>query len=59
LGARKSHIVEVEVGTEVVLGPGDIVLDGYPAPSPQGEAQQPPIGGPCIVANGWIDQDAA
>jgi len=33
-------------GTEVGLGPGDIVLDGDPAP-PKGA--QPPIFGPCLL----------
>jgi len=37
LDGSRCHLV---VGTEVGLGPGDIVLDGYPAP-PKG-AQQPP-----------------
>jgi len=30
------------LGMEVGLGPGDIVLDGDPAPSPETGAQQPP-----------------
>ena len=33
--------------TEEGLGPGDIVLDGHPAPPPKG-AQQPPLFGPCL-----------
>jgi len=30
------------LGTEVGLGPGDIVLDGDPVPPPRKGAQQPP-----------------
>jgi len=43
----------MRLGTEVGLGPGDIVLDGNPAPPPQktgvGVAQQPPLFGPCLL----------
>jgi len=40
---------------EVDLGPGNIVLDGNPAPtSPKGA--QAPIFGPCpLWPNGWMD----
>ena len=34
--------------TEVGLDPGDIVLDGAPAPSRKG-AQQPPLFGSCLL----------
>jgi len=34
------------LGTEVGLGPGDILLDGDPAPP---AAQQPPLFGPCLL----------
>jgi len=34
------------VGIEVGLGPGDIVLDGDPAPPRQGAQQSPPLFGP-------------
>jgi len=38
------------LGTEVGLGPGDIVLDGDPAPPGKGGAQQPPpVFGPCLL----------
>jgi len=37
---------------EVGIGPGDIVLDGDPAPSP------PPIFAHVLCPNGWVDQDA-
>jgi len=41
------------------LGPGDIVLDGEPAPVPKKRAQQPPLFGPCLLwPNGSMDQDA-
>jgi len=38
-------------------GPGDIVLDGDPAPSRKG-AQHPPLCGPSLWPNGWKDPDA-
>jgi len=38
------------LGTEVGLGPGDIVLDGDPAPLLQGGGHSLPIFGPYIVA---------
>jgi len=37
------------LGTEVDLGPGDIVLDGNPAP-PKNRGHSTPNFGPCIVA---------
>jgi len=44
------------VGTEVDLGPGDVVLDRNPAPSPAKKRAQPPIFGPCLLwPNGWMD----
>ena len=47
------------LGIEVRLGPGDIVLDGSPAPPPQKGAQQPPLFGPCLLwPSGWMDEDA-
>jgi len=46
------------LGMEVGLGPGQIVLDGDPAP-PTPKGAQPPIFGPCLLwPNGWMDQDA-
>jgi len=38
--------ISIPLGTEVGLGPGDIVLDGCPAP-PKGS--RPPILGPCLL----------
>ena len=47
--------IKMPLGTEVGLGPGDIVLNGEPAP-PKGV--QPPIFGPCpLWPNGWMDED--
>jgi len=39
--------IKMPPGTEVNLGPGHIVLDGDPAPPPNGA--QPPIFGPCLL----------
>jgi len=51
--------INVPLGTELGLGPDDIVLDGDPAPPPQkGDGAPSPIFGPCLLwANGWMDQD--
>ena len=44
-------------GTEVGLGPGDIVIDGDLAPPRRRGIA--PIFGPCLLwPNGWMDQDA-
>ena len=40
--------IKMPLGTEVDLGPGHIVLDGDPAPSPKG-AQQPPSFSPMSI----------
>jgi len=40
-------------GREVGLGPGNIVLDGDPAPPPQ-KGHSPPIFGPCLLWPHWI-----
>jgi len=47
------------LGTEVGLGPDDIVLDGDPATtSPKRERSPSPIFGPCLLwQNGRMDQD--
>ena len=47
------------LGTEVGLGPDDIVLDGDPTAAPQkGGGASSPIFGPCLFwPNGWMDQD--
>jgi len=47
------------LGRQVGLGPGDFVLDGYPAPPPQKWQSSPTnFRRMCIVPNGWMDQDA-
>jgi len=52
----------MQLGTDVGLGPGNIVLDGDPAPplsSPEKGAEPPPILSPCLLwPNGWMDEDA-
>jgi len=46
------------LSTEVGFGPGDIVLDGDPAPPPPKRGTAPNFG-PCLLwPNGWMDQDA-
>ena len=42
----------MQLGTEVGLGPGDIVLDGDPAP-PRKEAQQSPTFWPMSIVAKW------
>ena len=58
--AQTAGWIKMPLGTEVVLGPDDIVLDGDPAPPPQKRGGAPsPIFGPCLLwPNGWMDQDA-
>jgi len=51
--------IKTKLGTAVGLGPGHIVLDGDPAPSPKRGTAVPTIFGPCLLwPNGWMDQDA-
>ena len=50
--------IKMPLGTEVGLGPDDIVLDGDPAPLPK-KGAEPPIFGPfSLWPNGWMHQDA-
>jgi len=51
--------INMPLGTEVGLGPGDFVLDGDPAPPPQkGGKALSPIFGPCpLWPSGWMVQD--
>jgi len=45
------------LGSDVNLGPGDVVLDGVAASPLKGA--QPPVFGPCLLwPNGWMDEDA-
>ena len=44
--------IKLPLGMEVGLGPGDIVLDGDPAPP---KRAQPPIFGPCSTVAKWLD----
>jgi len=47
------------LGTEIGLGPGDVVLDGDPAAPKRGTPLPPPIFCTCLLwPNGWIDEDA-
>jgi len=48
--------IKMKLGMEVDLGPGQIVLDGDPAPPPKGV--QPPNFRHVSWPNGWMDQDA-
>ena len=42
--------IKMSHGMELGLGPGDFVLDGDPAPTPQKGAKRPPqIFGPCLL----------
>jgi len=51
--------IKTPLGTEVGLGPGDIVLDGDPDPPKSGTAAPSAISGPCLLwPNGCMDQDA-
>jgi len=51
----------MKLGTEVGLGPDDIVLDGYPAPFPEKGGTVAPIFGPCLLCQtaGWIKMPLA
>jgi len=53
--------IKMPLGTEVGLSPGDIMLDGDPAPPPKktGHSSPLPFFGPCVLwLNGWNEQDA-
>jgi len=43
------------LGTEVGLGPDDIVLDGDPVPLPKKGAEPPPKFRPMSIAAKWLD----
>ena len=45
-------------GTEVGLGPGDVVLDENPVPLTERGTAPHPLFGPCLLwPNVWMDQD--
>jgi len=47
--------INMPLGMEVGLGPGDFVLDEYPAPLPK-KGHSPPIYGPFLLwPNGLMD----
>jgi len=47
------------LGTEVDLGPDDVVLDGDEDPFQKGGRTPSPSFDPCLLwPNGWIDEDA-
>ena len=49
--------IKIPLGTEVNLGPGDVVLDGVAAPPSKGHS--PPGFASCLLwPNGWMDEDA-
>jgi len=49
--------IQMKLGMQVGLGPGNTMLDGDPTPPKQGH--RPPIFGPCLLwPNVWVDQDA-
>ena len=49
--------IKMSLGMEVGLGPGDLVLNGNPAPPPQRGAPPPEIFSPCLLRpNGWMDE---
>ena len=47
----------MKLGMEVGLGPGQIVLDGDPAP-PKEAQQHPHFSAHLLWPNGWMDQDS-
>ena len=50
--------IQMKLGMQVGLGPGNTMLDGDPTPPPK-QGHRPPIFGPCLLRpNGWVDQDA-
>jgi len=50
-------LIKMSLGTEVVIGPGDIVLDGDPASPKKGDSLHFSADVYC-GHNGWMDQDA-
>jgi len=58
IAAKLLACMKMPLGTEVGLGPDDIVLDRDPAtPSPKRSTDLFPIFGPCLLwQNGWMDK---
>jgi len=58
-GDETAAWIKMPLGTEVGVGPGDIVLGGDPVPHRKGDSK-PPIFRPMTVVwpNDWRDQDA-
>ena len=51
--------IKIPLGTEVGLGPGNVVLDGDPAPPKRGTAPAPVFFSPRVLRlNGRMDEDA-
>ena len=50
--------IKMKLGMQVGLGPGNIVLDGEPAPPPQRDSPYPIFGPYLLRLNGCMDQDA-
>jgi len=50
--------IKMPHGTEINLGPGDVVLGGVAAP-PKRSTAPPPVFSSCLWwPNGWVDEDA-
>ena len=50
--------IKIPLGTEVNLGPGDVVLDGVAALSPPKKGTAPVFGSCLLWPNSWMDEDA-
>ena len=50
--------IKMNLGMQVGLGSGHIVLDGDPAPLPKKGTEAPIFGPRLLWQNGWMDQDA-
>ena len=49
---------KMPLGAEVNFGPGDVALDGVPAPPKRGSGTTPVFGPYLLRSNGWMDEDA-